>query len=84
MGVARLIGTDPHLDAWGSGALPRVAVVRRQVRLRRGWKQVTAMQQGTGSAMLALAATPRSLSFNRNRQDEDIVVSVQIQDDAKR
>ena len=44
------------------------------------------MQQATGSAMLALEKQQRhvSLSFNRNRQDEDIVVSVQIQDDAKR
>ena len=81
-----MIGTDRHLDAWVPGTLRRVAVVRRQVRSRRGWKQVTAMQQATGSAMLALEKQQRhvSLSFNRNRQDEDIVVSVQIQDDAKR
>jgi hypothetical protein len=86
VGIARLIGTDRHRDAWVPGALRRVAVVRMQVRSRRGWKQVTAMQQATGSAMLAFEKEQRhvALSFNRNRQGEGTVVSVQVQDDAKR
>lgn len=53
---------------------------------QQGWKQVTAMQQATGSAMLAFEKEQRhvALSFNRNRQGEGTVVSVQMQDDAKR
>ena len=44
------------------------------------------MQQATGSAMLAFEKKKRhvALSFNRNRQGEGTVVSVQMQDDAKR
>lgn len=53
---------------------------------QQGWKQVTAMQQATGSAMLAFEKDQRhvALSFNRNRQGEGTVVSVQMQDDPKR
>jgi hypothetical protein len=53
---------------------------------RQGWKQVTAMQQATGSAMLAFEKEKRhvALSFNRNRQGAGTVVSVQMQDDVKR
>jgi hypothetical protein len=53
---------------------------------QQGWKQVTAMQQATGSAMLAFEKEKRhvALSFNRNRQGVGTVVSVQMQDDAKR
>lgn len=53
---------------------------------QQGWKQVTAMQQATGSAMLAFEKEQRhvALSFNRNRQGEGTVVSVQMQDDVKR
>ena len=53
---------------------------------QQGWKQVTAMQQATGSAMLAFEKEKRhvALSFNRNRQDAGTVVSVQMQDDARR
>ncbi|MFS8064278.1 MAG: hypothetical protein ACMG5Z_06770, partial [Luteimonas sp.] len=53
---------------------------------QQGWKQITAMQQAAGSAMLAFEKEQRhvSLSFNRNRQGEGTVVSVQMQDDAKR
>ena len=44
------------------------------------------MLQATGSAMLVFEKQQRhvSLSFNSNRQGEGTVVSVQMQDDAKR
>lgn len=53
---------------------------------QQGWKQVTAVQNAGGNAMLAFEKQQRhvSLSFNSNRQGEGTVVSVQMQDDAKR
>lgn len=53
---------------------------------QQGWKQVSAMQHAGGNAMLAFKKERRhvSLSFNRNRQGDSTVVSVQMRDDTSR